>query len=253
MKIDEHIVCKLIHRVNNANTVIDLLTVITDFFYFTGAVHFNYTNLNIKQNNITQTFLKHHNYTQEWVKSYTLNSYSTIDPAVIYGKVYQKTAEWNYACNAITKYFILNKEQTQLLKDMMFDVAKHNLSNGIGIPISHNTLNQYGFYIVYPTSFHIPSHTILEAICYIFNNAFIAKSNENFTPDNIKFPFSPQERELIKLIYDGKERQDIAEIMKISINTVDTMTKRLFIKMRVNSKMQLITKIIAKGWLGMLL
>ena len=183
----------------------------------------------------------------------TLKDYAKIDPAVIYGKIYQKTAEWYYACNVITKYFILNKDQKDLLKDMMFDVARHSLSNGIGVSIATTIFNQNGFFIVYPHSISIPNTRTLEAICYIFNNAFTSIANDSHSYENITFPFSPQERELIKLIYNGKERQDIAEIMQLSINTIDTMTKRLFIKMRVNSKMQLITKIIAKGWLGMLI
>ena len=252
MKIDENVICDLITNINQCTNWLEVLKNATNFFEKMGVIYFNYTELNTQYGNKIQNFLKHHNYTDEWVKTYTKKNYSSIDPALIYGKIYQKTAEWNYACSVVSKNFTLNKDQTELLKDMMLDVAKNNLLNGIGIPIYKTISNQYGFYIVFPTSQAVPKHNILEAICYIINNAFVTFSEAGVFYENEKFPFSPQERELIKLIYNGKERQDIAEIMTLSINTIDTMTKRVFVKMRVNSKVQLIAKIIAKGWLGML-
>lgn len=251
MAINE-IINNAINELNESKTLIEVLNVISNFFKKTGALHFNYTHLTQTLNS-DMNFLKYHNYSEEWVKTYTSKKYSIIDPAVIYGKIYQKTAEWNHICNTICKNYSLNNQQKSLLKDMMFDVIKNNLANGIAVPITTTLSKQNGFYIAYNTLEQVPKYHILQVICFIFNNAFTTIANESEIENNIKFPFSPQERELIKLIYNGKERQDIAEIMNISINTVDTMTKRIFIKMRVNSKMQLIAKIIAKGWLGMIL
>lgn len=251
MKIDDLKICDLITKINQYNNIPSLFALVTNFFQSTGAIYLNYTHLNTHHNNKSQ-FLMHHNYTPEWVQTYIVKQYALIDPIVLYVKTYNKPILWNHACNIITKDFILNTEQKQLIKDMMFDVFKNELSNGIGIAVTRVPSKQYGFYIAYPNTAIIPSHILLDAVCYIFNNAFINIANTNYIYEKTNFPFSPQERIIIKLFYNGKERRDIAEIMNISVNTVDTMTKRIFIKMRVNSKIQLIAKVISKGWLNML-
>ena len=91
---------------------------------------------------------------------------------------------------------------------------------------------------------------IINAICVIFNNTFTSLEHKqpHTSNKNKFFIFTERERELIKCIYLGKERSDISTLMDISINTVDTMTKRVFLKMRVNTKVQLIVKITTNGW-----
>lgn len=251
-RINEFTVCDLIAEVSTCSDIPSLLALVTNFLHSTGARYFNYTHLDTQSNSKSQ-FLMHHNYTPEWVATYTAKQYATVDPVVFYVKTYNRPVLWNHACNIIAKNFILNSAQKQLIKDMIFDVLKHGIGNGIGIAVTKVPAKQYGFYIAYPDPERIPSHLFLDAICHIFNNAFMSITKDNYIYNEIKFPFSPQERVLVQLIYHGKERRDIAEIMDISVNTVDTMTKRIFVKMRVNSKMQLMSKIISKGWLNMLL
>ncbi len=157
---------------------------------------------------------------------------------------------WEEACDAMNAIHITPAQKVKLLQ-MCNSVKMEGLEHGICIPIFRYPFGQNGFYLSLQSEKLIKNtlfiHQLL-GICTVFNNAFEDLCQLQIHSHQEKFPFSKRESELIKLIYNGKERSDIASMMDISINTVDTLTKRIFTKVRVNTKVQLITKILLNGW-----
>ena len=133
---------------------------------------------------------------------------------------------------------------------MIVSVAMEELHNGIGIPFVLPPFSQYGFYVVMESSYLITDEhkLLLSSVCFAVHNMFCKHDNNKKRLYCIDFRFSPRECEIIKLIYNGKESCDIAELLDISVNTVNTLLRRIFNKAHVNSKIQLITKITSCGW-----
>ncbi len=241
------------------------MSVMDEFFIFFGVTHYNYTHIDSTCQ--SKHFLFYHNYRESWVQRYIARNYETIDPAIIIAKLTNAISAWNQAFNTYQCQFILDKNKQNLLLDMHSGVNAENLHNGLIIPIISSSYKQHGFYLAFNTKHfadngNLKSH--ISAACIIFNNILIALEQQSIKDkyhhnimlsckEKKRFPFTPRERELITLIYMGKERTDIAELMNIATSTVDTMTKRIFLKMRVNSKLQLIVKIISNGWVNVFL
>lgn len=256
----QHNTSDILHHIPNIVNSVDLPSLkenIHSVLTSAGVKYYNYANLGATQNGHKVIFL-YHNYEQSWLQKYTSNNYFSIDPTITKAKVTNNIFSWAEACE-YANHFHYSKAKESLLHDMMNAVSQFGVEKGIAIPIISNIYDKYGFYFAFHTeeaTQNIVLHNVLHALSVIINNAFhkfIPKEKSNTLTRNPQedFPFTDREVELIKLIYLGKERIDIAEIMCISVNTIDTMTKRIFIKMRVNSKIQLITKIIAKGWIYM--
>ncbi len=243
----------IIDEIASCKDITCLLAVMDDFFVSIGVKYYNY----IHHMETSSNYFLHHNYNISWVQRYIKREYASIDPVVINAKLNNQIISWSEACNEI-KSFTFGKSKKALIQDMIIAVKNEELENGLAVPIISEPYKQYGFYLAFFSSQIVNDfrfRNIINAICVMFNNAFINfekhKGYGEFYNKNEKFPFSERECQLIKLIYLGKERTDIAELMNVSINTVDTMTKRLFLKMRVNTKVQLITKTITKGWVFM--
>ena len=231
-----------ISQIVSSTTIKDMIPHIANFFDSIGVKTYNFTTL--------EEAIMYHNYDQSWCERYYTRSYNEVDPAINIIKIHSKVLTWGEACNKMTEIHITPAQKVKLLQ-MQNSVKMEGLEHGICIPISIYPFGQNGFYLslqseklIQDTSF---IHQLL-GMCMIFNNAFEDVRKINIRGYDAKFPFSQRETELIKLIYNGKERSDIADIMDVSINTVDTLTKRIFAKVRVNTKVQLITKILVNGW-----
>jgi|GEM_PF-6159965 len=232
----------IISLIISSKTVEDTMIHIANFFNAIGVTQYNYTTF--------EKAIMHHNYDQSWCERYYTRSYYEIDPAINIVKIYNKFFTWEEACHEMNMIHITPAQKVKLLQ-MKNSVKMEGLEHGICIPISTYPFGQHGFYLSLKSEKLIKNtifiHQLL-GICTVFNNAFEEFSKIHTKNYQAKFLFSQREMELIKLIYNGKERSDIASIMDISINTVDTLTKRIFAKVRVNTKVQLITKILLNGW-----
>ncbi len=232
----------IIPHIVSAKTVDDILSHLKAFFHSVGVIKYNYTTL--------EQVIMYHNYDQSWCERYYTRSYSTVDPALNIGKIYNKPFTWKEACIEMKAIHITLDQKATLLQ-MQNSVVMEGIEHGICIPIFAYPFGQNGFYLSLKSEKLINDATFMSqllAMCSIFNNAFANIKTANAKDSHTEFPFSQRECEVIKLIYNGKERTDIAQIMDISINTVDTLTKRIFAKVRVNTKVQLITKILVSGW-----
>lgn len=52
-----------------------------------------------------------------------------------------------------------------------------------------------------------------------------------------------QEKRIVKKVFEGKSYPEVAEVLNLSINTIKTHMKNIFIKYQVNSKMELYNKL----------
>ncbi len=221
----------------------DLVLHFTNFLLSTGVKKYNYTTF--------QQPIMHHNYDQSWCEKYMQRNFLEIDPAINITHIYNKMLSWKEVCSEMNNIH-LTQSQKMLLLQMQNSVSSEGIQYGVCIPLPVHPFGQNGIYL----AFHSEELTRdkefmyqMYAVCTIFNNAF-QESNARQKINNIKtpFPFSQKETKVISLMYNGKERRDIASMMDISINTVDTLTKRIFTKMRVNTKIQLVTRITLNGW-----
>ena len=72
-----------------------------------------------------------------------------------------------------------------------------------------------------------------------------SKSSFDFSGISSNFKLSEREQEVITLLLKGKSYQDIGETLFLSKATIKTYVLRIYQKAGVNSKMELVNKIMA--------
>ena len=70
---------------------------------------------------------------------------------------------------------------------------------------------------------------------------------ENSVNNNLFYVLSKREFEVLSLILDGKRTIEIALVLGMKSNTVSTYKKNIFLKLRVNSSIELYKLAIAEG------
>ncbi len=63
-----------------------------------------------------------------------------------------------------------------------------------------------------------------------------------------KYPFTRREREIVKMIVEGKNSNQIAELLFISVHTVNVHRKNILKKAEVSTPLDLVRKAIQEGW-----
>ena len=93
------------------------------------------------------------------------------------------------------------------------------------------------------------SYTFFAVLIYIFISRNYFKGNiegrhsgtgETFLKES---GLSEREREIVRLIIEGKTNNDIGETLFISVNTVKTHIKRIYTKLGISNRMQLLHSI----------
>jgi DNA-binding NarL/FixJ family response regulator len=84
-----------------------------------------------------------------------------------------------------------------------------------------------------------PSFLNLDVYDTDANESKIAKEN----------PFSKKELEIIRLLAEGKESKNIAEILFITEETVKTHRKNILRKSGCNNSMELVARGMSEGWI----
>lgn len=74
-------------------------------------------------------------------------------------------------------------------------------------------------------------------------------SGQNITLEDTKKVLTKRELQIVKLIAEGKQNKDIAEILYISHHTVTTHRKNIMTKTKASSAAELIKMTIDRGWL----
>jgi len=62
---------------------------------------------------------------------------------------------------------------------------------------------------------------------------------------------SAREREVVRLVIDGRSNDEIASSLGIAARTVETHMRRLFIRLELASRTELATRALREGWLDL--
>ena len=81
----------------------------------------------------------------------------------------------------------------------------------------------------------VMSPFVAEKVLHIFSDTF--KAHEDYT-------LTKREKEVLKLLVDGKSKKQIAEDLSISLFTVETHIKNIYGKLHVHSQVDLVSKVI---------
>jgi len=104
------------------------------------------------------------------------------------------------------------------------------------------SLNPYG-YLVKP----FKEKDIPPAVALAFSKA--AMSRKEIFPSidqingEIPKPLSPQEYNVLKLIWKGNKNQEIADLLFVSVNTIKTHVVKIYSKLQVNSRASAINRV----------
>jgi DNA-binding CsgD family transcriptional regulator len=63
------------------------------------------------------------------------------------------------------------------------------------------------------------------------------------------FPLSPREKEVVRLVAKGLSNKVIAQVLDISVWTVSTHLRRIFAKLNVNSRAEMVARSLTDGLL----
>lgn len=241
-------------RISLCKSKVDILSVMNQFFASIGVTYYNYTHLDPSPNGTSQ-YIMHHNYPQSWVQQYQQQNYGEIDPAIFMARMENSAFSWHEACKTIEDGIKLGKHKKTLLQDMKNGVQTTQIDHAIAIPIVFNLYKQYGFYLAFGNNVDIHNlefKVLISSICFAVNNSMITIERETVHNTRMqkyeKFPFTERETIVLKHLCNGKTREDISHIMNISQNTVDTLLKRIYLRARVNSILQLMVIIQLRQW-----
>lgn len=67
-------------------------------------------------------------------------------------------------------------------------------------------------------------------------------------PNQVTAPLTPREREVVKLVADGKTYKEIAQILGLSSKTVDCHSQKIKRKTQCHSVALLVRLAIKNGW-----
>lgn len=91
---------------------------------------------------------------------------------------------------------------------------------------------------------------VQEKVIQSFTNGTIAESTHSSVSNQMDGLLSKREQEVLRMIADGKKSSEIASLLFISINTVDTHRKNILAKCDVKNTAELITFATRNGLLN---
>lgn len=245
----------MINKITDCTTEKHMFEVMDELFTSIGVKFYNYTPIIDDTHCIT-----HHNYNQSWVQRYIKNEYARIDPAVVTGKATNSIKSWGESCTFAEKFIKLNTTDKSLVKDMKKSVAIEKLENGIVMPVVSHCYKQHGFYLAFRSTVDIDSQKFrlhISTVCLILHNQFFdiitySKKSKNKKYFKVEEPkpitLSPRERYIVKLLCNGKNREDCAAFTGMALSTINTLLKRAYIRAKVNSQTQLVVISFLRGW-----
>lgn len=181
-----------------------------------------------------------HNYPGDWQKFYLEKELNRIDPVLRYAAQNLGSFRWKEIEEKVT----LTDKQKSCLR--MGEEA--GLYNGVGIPLRGRRAQLAG--VALATSQKIDacdeSIDLVNAYC---NQFYVAYKRLLAAPRDIEvaISLSKKEQEILSWAGMGKTDEDIATILGISRNTVDTHMRHIFEKMGVNSRILAVVKALTYG------
>ena len=183
------------------------------------------------------------NYEKEWVDYYFEENYHLIDPVVHIGKQNKKSFLWSDTWHGVE----LNKKQKQLFNE----ANDYGVGTGIGIPI-FSPYHSDGMVSLVSSSIKNDDELlkIVEgstAEIHLLSVYFQQMAHYFIVRDKITIhsvPLKQREKDCLKWAASGKTNSEIAQILGISIKTVEAHFSNCYRKLNAISREQAVAKAI---------
>jgi LuxR family transcriptional regulator, quorum-sensing system regulator CciR len=163
-----------------------------------------------------------------WVRRYRERRYFDIDPIIAHARTAREPFHWYDVGSRMT----LSPEQ----EAYMADLKACGMVDGVAIPVfsANGTVAYFGLGSSMQTV-RMTAEDMLELqyACSQIHQRFMALHGEVLPEPK---PLSPREREVLTWLTRGKSNSVIADILKVSDHTVDTLVRRVFAKLGVNDR-----------------
>lgn len=182
-----------------------------------------------------------HHYPHDWQKLYLEKEWWRIDP------VYRAAAtkSWAFRWTDLEKRGTYSTRQTYLMRES----EDAGLNGGIGVPI-RGPRGQIAGVAVACSQGRDASHIDLDLINAISHQFYAVYKRLYAMPLPTTDPaigLSAKEAEVLTWVAAGKTDEEIAIILSISRNTVDTHVRSVFRKLSVNNRVAAVVKAIMAG------
>jgi len=181
-----------------------------------------------------------HNFPASFAELYIERRYASIDPVVQQTLKRARPFHWS----DVTETQSLNAQQKQLFKDQ----RDANFVDGLSFPV----FGPMGTIALSAVSSLSRDLTLTDEELLFIQSACLQVHNRYFQlnriggDDSVK-PLSRREKQALSLVADGLATPAIAEKLGVTENTVDTMLRRVFVKLDVNSRISAVLKAVGCG------
>ncbi len=182
-----------------------------------------------------------HNYPESWLQFYSEKNLKYLDPVMLYGATQMDTFTWDDIPNRV----ILSKKQ-KLCLDMGEEAG---LRNGICTPLRgpHNQLAGIALATSEKKDAFDGNVDLISAYCNHFYVAYRRLLQRKLNSHDHNIVLTDKEREVLEWAALGKTDPEIAQIMNLSKNTVDTHMRKVFKKLEANNRVLAVVKAITLG------
>jgi len=185
----------------------------------------------------------HHSYPMDWLGHYLENGYDKIDPVRCYG-VFQTGA---FTWEDMAKKMPMSKAQKKCFNRGI----ESGLNNGIAVALRDKPGELAGMALA--SSEKKDSYDGNIDLINAYSNQFymvfkrLSQKNESTKPDEAPIKLTNSEYETLTWLALGKNKPEIADILYITVHTVDFHIRNCYKKLQANSQALAITKAISMG------
>lgn len=232
-----------IERTQACETEQDLFREFDDFIRAYGLSHSAYFIMSKQLRAIPpETGIVRQNFPKEFAKEYISKNFAKFDPIIVRSRKESRPFHWG----DVPKSQSLNAQQQQVFEAH----KKAKFFDGIAVPVfgpmgtmALFSLASQGAKLDLSANQEIE----IQFACLQTHNRYFDLSDINDqAPEK---PLSPRETEALTLVAAGLANNAIAERLGVTENTVDTMLRRVFVKLGVNNRISAVLKGIGCGLL----
>lgn len=230
-----------IYASNSVSNSADLVSIFLRFLNGYGIDRFMMGNLLHGETSEKEDKISISTYPDEWMNHYLSNHYVDHDP------VYRNALQ---ARSPFTWDEIVRRDNiTRAAVKVMGEASEFQLCNGIGISVYQPAGEIIGLGLSSPEkciSFDNNIMSILNAASIQFYIAFSELVNIDI-PVSSQIHLTAREREVLHWIAIGKSKQEIAEILSVSLSCVKRHCENTFLKLGVNNLPSAVARSLRMG------
>ncbi|MGB4058035.1 MAG: LuxR family transcriptional regulator [Alphaproteobacteria bacterium] len=172
-----------------------------------------------------------HNYVESWDKYYKEKKYHLIDPVLRYAAMQTAPFKWSQ----LEKNFSLSPNQLKIFREG----EEAGLWHGVGVPMRGSRGQLSGIALASSQKVDACEQNLdlIAAFCnqfYLAYKRFYIPSEKDEKGSFISL--TPKETEVLHWLFNTKTDEEIATILGISKNTVDTHIRKIYEKMGVHNR-----------------